>query len=288
MRQPWKTRFHFSTPYLSFFSQKNERRRPSPQVFNLMLSRPLTLGDVQTSVHLTNHLSFSLSFFFPYFRTIRTIRQLKPARRHRRQAPTKWWVHKHVPCVHSHTQHKKCVTYPCLYTVALMQAHSAYAHHPYTQASLCVRPDRVGCKFIMVRRADGTVLRGLCWDCGGPLINHTDVIGRWEPHGHCRAEHWAHALSPLWLTPDRDGVFVAGGECLLKWRWGEGVKRNEGGRKGVDFYSTLKHMVSFVHTPHRPGYYGYGHYRAEWRTPKTPYLVEANKTSWQNAVMLQP
>lgn len=57
---------------------------------------------------------------------------------------------------------------------------------PSMQASVC--QGRVGCKFIMVRRADGTVLRGLRWDCGGPLINHTDVIGRWEPHGRCRAQ----------------------------------------------------------------------------------------------------
>lgn len=38
-----------------------------------------------------------------------------------------------------------------------------------------------------------------------------------------------------------------GGAAEKKLR-GEGVKRNEGGRKGVGFHSTLELMVSFIHT----------------------------------------
>lgn len=169
-----------------------------------MLSRPLTWGDVQTSVHLTNHraLSFVLSFFQnnqdnQTTQTSKETQTLSPHQMVSVQAcPTQF--------TYTHAGIKK---------VWRARASDAgiYVHYPCTRASLCASPNRVGCKFIMVRRADGTVLRGLGWDCGGPLINHTDVIGRWEPHGHCRAEHWAHALSPLWLTSDRDGVFVAGG-----------------------------------------------------------------------------
>lgn len=93
----------------------------------------------------------------------------------------------------------------------------------YTGLSVWERPSRVGSKFIMVRRADGAVAWGLRRDCGGPLINHADVIGRWEPHGCCGAERWPHALSPLWLTLDRDGV--KGAET---WSLGE-VRRSDGG-----------------------------------------------------------
>lgn len=195
-----------------------------------MLSRPFTLGDVQTSVHLTNHLSF---LFFLSFRqnnqdnqTTQTSKETQTSSPHQMVS-----VQACPMCSLTHAGIK-------MFDVPMLPYSrtdaGAYVHYPYTWASLCVRPNRVGCKFIMVRRADGTVLWGLCWDCGGPLINHTDVIGRWEPHGHCRAEHWAHALSPLWLTSDRDGVFVAGvGRGVFaemkvrwrgeeKWRWEEG------------------------------------------------------------------
>lgn len=44
-------------------------------------------------------------------------------------------------------------------------------------------------QFIMVKKVDGTVpWKGLRSVCGGALINHRDVIGRWEPHGRRRAE----------------------------------------------------------------------------------------------------
>ena len=100
---------------------------------------------------------------------------------------------------------REVVWHTCAYTQSHKCTRILYA--PYIQASVCACVSQQSwSKFIMVRRADGTVLWGLCWDCGGPLINHTDVIGRWEPHGRCRAERWPHALSPLWLTPDRDGA----------------------------------------------------------------------------------
>lgn len=47
------------------------------------------------------------------------------------------------------------------------------------------------------------------------------------------------------------GVFgpeAGGGGAAEKKLRGEGVKRNEGGRKGVGFHSTLELMVSFIHT----------------------------------------
>lgn len=109
--------------------------------------------------------------------------------------------------------------------------HAPTGKGPSMQASVC--QGRVGCKFIMVRRADGTVLRGLCWDCGGPLINHTDVIGRWEPHGRCRAQRWPHPASPLRLTSDRDGERQWVGE-EKEARWDERVlkKRTEMQERG--------------------------------------------------------
>lgn len=132
-----------------------------------------------------------------------------------------------------------------------------YVHYPYMRASvpLQVCPSRVGSKFIMVRRADGTVAWGLCWVCGRPLINHTDVIGRWEPHGRCRS--WALTSCALpavvnpgqgWSEGARDGEWEnKGGWKELNERMrGEGRRRGgewwtdggkgekEGGEKGVD------------------------------------------------------
>lgn len=151
---------------------------------------------------MSRHLSTRLMISFcSSCRTIRTIRQFKPARRHGRQAPTKWWVTHMFTHSFKHAL-KKRFDEPRTHAVRC-NAHARTVKGPSMQASVC--QGRVGCKFIMVRRADGTVLRGLCWDCGGPLINHTDVIGRWEPHGRCRAQRWPHPASPLRLTSDRDG-----------------------------------------------------------------------------------
>lgn len=211
---------------------------------------PSHLG--QTSVHLTNHRSFS--FVLPFFQNNQDNQTTQTSKETQTLSP------------HQMVSVQACPMRSLTHVPVLPHSRTdagIYVHHPCTRASLCASPNRVGCKFIMVRRADGTVLRGLGWDCGGPLINHTDVIGRWEPHGHCRAEHWAHALSPLWLTSNRDGVFVAGGvaEMKVRWRGEEKWRRVE----GCGFLLNPKAcgvLRSHTHTPHRPGYYGYGHYSA--------------------------
>lgn len=85
----------------------------------------------------------------------------------------------------------------------------------------------------------------LCWDCGGPLINHTDVIGRWEPHVRCRTEHWPHALSPLWLTPNRDRGRRRAGEKRRGWGWGGWQKTERwGSEENIEEPQSLEHRVS--------------------------------------------
>lgn len=110
--------------------------------FPMMLTCSLTLGSVHTSVHLTNRLSFS--FFFS-LRTIRTIRQHKPARRCRRQAPTKWLVYEYDPFAHTHTYACiKYLTYLCLHayitliqTVTHMHTHCVHTPPLHTGLSVC-------------------------------------------------------------------------------------------------------------------------------------------------------
>lgn len=177
---------------------------------------PITLGSIQTSVHLTNHLSFSSSSFFQNNQDNQTIQTSKETQTSSPHQMVSWQA---CP-VRTHAKKKSLTYYLRWHTIAHASTHTCtllYMHTTptYRPLCVCVCPNRVGSKFIMVRRADGTVLWGLCWDCGGPLINHTDVIGRWEPHGRCRAERWPHVLSPLWLTPDRDGAKERAGE---KWR----------------------------------------------------------------------
>lgn len=170
------------------------------------------------SRNLSTRLAVSLC---PSRRTIRTIRQFKPARRHRRQAPTKWWVH--VPFFFTSSHMHSCIkrVWWGLHTRCARQHTCMYCKYTLPLCAglfwVYVCQGRVGCKFIMVRRADGTVLRGLCWDCGGPLINHTDVIGRWEPHGCCRAQRWPHPMSPLRLTSDIDRETVSGRRERGRW-----------------------------------------------------------------------
>ena len=64
-------------------------------------------------------------------------------------------------------------------------------------------PSGVGLGYIIVRLAD---VAGPGCECGTPLINHPDVIGRWEPHG--RAADWSSDLiqpAPLRLTQAEAG-----------------------------------------------------------------------------------
>lgn len=57
-----------------------------------------------------------------------------------------------------------------------------------------------------------------------------------------RDGEWEKSEGSFWT-----GGGGRGGAAEKKLR-GEGVKRNEGGRKGVGFHSTLELMVSFIHT----------------------------------------